>query len=94
MDTDEGQDMSQVSGKESPPVSDTPDEGDEPMPVPEDLSTTSGAQQNSKSERGMGSELLIFPKTHVSKSSYHMPQNGFVDQMAKAEDRMADKKDE
>ncbi|XP_021090292.1 DNA-binding protein Ikaros isoform X14 [Mesocricetus auratus] len=54
MDTDEGQDMSQVSGKESPPVSDTPDEGDEPMPVPEDLSTTSGAQQNSKSERGMG----------------------------------------
>ncbi|XP_021090293.1 DNA-binding protein Ikaros isoform X16 [Mesocricetus auratus] len=53
MDTDEGQDMSQVSGKESPPVSDTPDEGDEPMPVPEDLSTTSGAQQNSKSERGM-----------------------------------------
>ncbi|XP_052590482.1 DNA-binding protein Ikaros isoform X11 [Peromyscus californicus insignis] len=54
MDADEGQDMSQVSGKESPPVSDTPDEGDEPMPVPEDLSTTSGAQQNSKSERGMG----------------------------------------
>nr|XP_048291402.1 DNA-binding protein Ikaros isoform X18 [Myodes glareolus] len=53
MDADEGQDMSQVSGKESPPVSDTPDEGDEPMPVPEDLSTTSGAQQNSKSERGM-----------------------------------------
>ncbi|XP_008768540.3 DNA-binding protein Ikaros isoform X10 [Rattus norvegicus] len=53
MDVDEGQDMSQVSGKESPPVSDTPDEGDEPMPVPEDLST-SGAQQNSKSDRGMG----------------------------------------
>ncbi|XP_049997150.1 DNA-binding protein Ikaros isoform X7 [Alexandromys fortis] len=54
MDADEGQDMSQVSGKESPPVSDTPDEGDEPMPVPEDLSTNSGSQQNSKSERGMG----------------------------------------
>ncbi|XP_051056649.1 DNA-binding protein Ikaros isoform X11 [Phodopus roborovskii] len=54
MDADEGQDMSQVSGKESPPVSDTPDEGDEPMPVPEDLSTTSGAQQNSKTDRGMG----------------------------------------
>uniref|UniRef100_Q03267-3 Isoform II of DNA-binding protein Ikaros n=1 Tax=Mus musculus TaxID=10090 RepID=Q03267-3 len=53
MDVDEGQDMSQVSGKESPPVSDTPDEGDEPMPVPEDLSTTSGAQQNSKSDRGV-----------------------------------------
>ncbi|XP_069442706.1 DNA-binding protein Ikaros isoform X27 [Ovis canadensis] len=54
MDTDEGQDMSQVSGKESPPVSDTPDDSDEPMPVPEDLSTTSGGQQSSKSERGLG----------------------------------------
>ncbi|XP_032944049.1 DNA-binding protein Ikaros isoform X6 [Rhinolophus ferrumequinum] len=54
MDADEGQDMSQVSGKESPPVSDTADDGDEPMPVPEDLSTTSGGQQNAKSERGVG----------------------------------------
>uniref|UniRef100_A0A3Q1MGE7 IKAROS family zinc finger 1 n=1 Tax=Bos taurus TaxID=9913 RepID=A0A3Q1MGE7_BOVIN len=53
MDADEGQDMSQVSGKESPPVSDTPDDSDEPMPVPEDLSTTSGGQQSSKSERGL-----------------------------------------
>lgn len=51
--------MSQVSGKESPPVSDTPDEGDEPMPVPEDLSTTSGAQQNSKSDRGMASNVKV-----------------------------------
>ncbi|XP_021502866.1 DNA-binding protein Ikaros isoform X6 [Meriones unguiculatus] len=59
MDADESQDMSQVSGKESPPVSDTPDEGDEPMPVPEDLSTTSGAQQNSKSERGMASNVKV-----------------------------------
>ncbi|XP_011513376.1 DNA-binding protein Ikaros isoform X12 [Macaca nemestrina] len=54
MDADEGQDMSQVSGKESPPVSDTPDEGDEPMPIPEDLSTTSGGQQSSKSDRVVG----------------------------------------
>ncbi|XP_004438413.1 PREDICTED: DNA-binding protein Ikaros isoform X6 [Ceratotherium simum simum] len=59
MDADEGQDMSQVSGKESPPVSDTPDDGDEPMPVPEDLSTTSGGQQNSKSERGVASNVKV-----------------------------------
>ncbi|XP_075862370.1 DNA-binding protein Ikaros isoform X13 [Microcebus murinus] len=53
MDADDSQDMSQVSGKESPPASDTPDDGDEPMPVPEDLSTTSGGQQSSKSERAV-----------------------------------------
>nr|XP_044991397.1 DNA-binding protein Ikaros isoform X3 [Jaculus jaculus] len=58
MDADESQDMSQVSGKESPPVSDTPDDGDEPMPVPEDLST-SGAQPNSKSERGVASNVKV-----------------------------------
>ncbi|XP_015422352.1 PREDICTED: DNA-binding protein Ikaros [Myotis davidii] len=52
MDGDEGQDLSQVSGKESPPVSDTPEDSDEPMPVPEDLSTTSGGQQGAKADRG------------------------------------------
>ncbi|XP_061445139.1 DNA-binding protein Ikaros isoform X2 [Rhineura floridana] len=51
METDEAQDMSQVSGKESPPVSDVPDDADEPMPVPEDLSTSTGGQQNSRNER-------------------------------------------
>ncbi|XP_075413634.1 DNA-binding protein Ikaros isoform X11 [Tenrec ecaudatus] len=53
MEADDGQDMSQISGKESPPISDTPDDGDEPMPVPEDLSTTSGGQQSSKNERSV-----------------------------------------
>ncbi|KAM5274013.1 DNA-binding protein Ikaros isoform 17-T17 [Ctenodactylus gundi] len=52
MEVDESQDMSQTSGKDSPPVSDTPEDSDEPMP--EDLSTTSGGQQNSKSERTVG----------------------------------------
>ncbi|XP_062466869.1 DNA-binding protein Ikaros isoform X5 [Pezoporus occidentalis] len=51
METDEAQDMSQVSGKESPPVSDVPDDADEPMPVPEDLSTSTGGQQSAKNER-------------------------------------------
>lgn len=32
-------------------MSDTPDDSDEPMPVPEDLSTTSGGQQGAKGDR-------------------------------------------
>uniref|UniRef100_A0A4X1TDL0 IKAROS family zinc finger 1 n=1 Tax=Sus scrofa TaxID=9823 RepID=A0A4X1TDL0_PIG len=59
MDADESQDVSQVSGKESPPVSDTADDGDEPMPVPEDLSTTSGGQQNCKGERGAAGNVKV-----------------------------------
>ncbi|XP_058689366.1 DNA-binding protein Ikaros isoform X3 [Poecile atricapillus] len=54
METDEAQDMSQVSGKESPPTSDVPDDPDEPMPIPEDLSTSSGGQQSSKNDRILG----------------------------------------
>ncbi|KAM6410745.1 DNA-binding protein Ikaros isoform 11-T20 [Pluvialis apricaria] len=54
METDEAQDMSQVSGKESPPISDVPDDADEPMPVPEDLSTSTGGQQSAKNERVLG----------------------------------------
>uniref|UniRef100_A0A8D0HI12 IKAROS family zinc finger 1 n=1 Tax=Sphenodon punctatus TaxID=8508 RepID=A0A8D0HI12_SPHPU len=60
METDEAQDMSQVSGKESPPVSDVADDADEPMPVPEDLSTSTGGQQNSKNnERVLASNIKI-----------------------------------
>nr|XP_009508389.1 PREDICTED: DNA-binding protein Ikaros isoform X7 [Phalacrocorax carbo] len=54
METDEAQDMSQVSGKESPPISDVPDDADEPMPVPEDLSTSTGGQQSAKNDRVLG----------------------------------------
>ncbi|KAM8810674.1 DNA-binding protein Ikaros isoform 5-T5 [Eudromia elegans] len=59
METDEAQDMSQVSGKESPPISDVPDDADEPMPIPEDLSTSTGGQQNSKNERVLAGTIKI-----------------------------------
>ncbi|XP_023399999.1 DNA-binding protein Ikaros isoform X23 [Loxodonta africana] len=76
MEADDGQDMSQISGKESPPISDTPDDGDEPMPVPEDLSTTSGGQQNSKNERGMvtyGADGFRDFHAIIPKSFSHTP---------------------
>ncbi|XP_070623526.1 DNA-binding protein Ikaros isoform X8 [Erythrolamprus reginae] len=59
METDEAQDMSQVSGKESPPVSDPPDDIDEPMPVPEDLSTSTGGLPNSRNERILASNIKV-----------------------------------
>lgn len=38
-------------------MSDTPEDSDEPMPVPEDLSTTSGGQQGAKADRGAGESV-------------------------------------
>ncbi|XP_068939795.1 DNA-binding protein Ikaros isoform X11 [Petaurus breviceps papuanus] len=84
METDEAQDMSQVSGKESPSVSDVPDDSDEPMPVPEDLSTTSGGQQNSKNERvlvtygaeGFRDFHALIPKSYSRERPFQCNQCG------------------
>ncbi|KAM5274015.1 DNA-binding protein Ikaros isoform 19-T19 [Ctenodactylus gundi] len=65
MEVDESQDMSQTSGKDSPPVSDTPEDSDEPMP--EDLSTTSGGQQNSKSERTVACNVKVEAQSDEDK---------------------------
>ncbi|XP_041100874.1 DNA-binding protein Ikaros-like isoform X7 [Polyodon spathula] len=58
METEEAQDMSQGSGQESPTANDVPEETDEPMPVPEDLSATSGQQQTPKNEKVLGEKRL------------------------------------
>ncbi|XP_063308106.1 DNA-binding protein Ikaros isoform X3 [Pelobates fuscus] len=54
METDEAQDMTQMSGNQSPALSDGLDDTDEPMPVPEDLSTSATSQHNSKNEKSIG----------------------------------------
>ncbi|XP_039592395.1 DNA-binding protein Ikaros isoform X13 [Polypterus senegalus] len=54
MEIEEAQDMSQVSGRESPSVNDIPEENDEPMPVPEDLSATAGQQHAPKNDKVLG----------------------------------------
>ncbi|XP_041422048.1 DNA-binding protein Ikaros isoform X2 [Xenopus laevis] len=53
METDEAQDITQMSGTQSPAMSDGLDDPDEPMPVPEDLSTNAASQQNSKNEKSI-----------------------------------------
>ncbi|XP_041331924.1 DNA-binding protein Ikaros isoform X3 [Pyrgilauda ruficollis] len=68
METDEAQDMSQVSGKESPPTSDVPDDPDEPMPIPEDLSTSTGGQQSSKNDRILAAYFSVLRKPPSTSS--------------------------
>ncbi|XP_043920756.1 DNA-binding protein Ikaros isoform X2 [Protopterus annectens] len=59
METDEAQDMSQSTGKETPPVNELSEDVEEPMPVPEDLSASSAAQQNSKNERILAGNIKV-----------------------------------
>ncbi|KAL4617201.1 DNA-binding protein Ikaros-like [Arapaima gigas] len=51
METQESQELSQMSGRDSPPTNEALEEADEPMPVPEDLSASSGQQQQQQQQQ-------------------------------------------
>nr|XP_054605895.1 DNA-binding protein Ikaros isoform X5 [Nothobranchius furzeri] len=52
METEEAQEMAQMSGRESPPANEASEEAEEPMAVPEDLSAGSAHQQNNRGDKG------------------------------------------
>ncbi|XP_056147310.1 DNA-binding protein Ikaros isoform X1 [Lampris incognitus] len=51
METEEAQEMSQMPGRDSPPMNDASEEADEPMAIPEDLSASSTHQQNNRGDK-------------------------------------------
>ncbi|XP_075068747.1 DNA-binding protein Ikaros isoform X2 [Mixophyes fleayi] len=67
METDEAQDMTQMSGNQSPVISDGLDDNDEPMPLPEDLSTNAGSQQASKNEKSNAGNIKV--ETHSDEEN-------------------------
>ncbi|XP_053731515.1 DNA-binding protein Ikaros isoform X5 [Synchiropus splendidus] len=52
METEEAQEMAQMPGRETPPANETSEDAEEPMAVPEDLSTSSSLQQNNRGDKG------------------------------------------
>uniref|UniRef100_A0A6I8QA61 IKAROS family zinc finger 1 n=1 Tax=Xenopus tropicalis TaxID=8364 RepID=A0A6I8QA61_XENTR len=48
-----------ITGNQSPAMSDGLDDPDEPMPVPEDLSTNAASQQNSKNEKSIAGNIKM-----------------------------------
>ncbi|KAM5157573.1 DNA-binding protein Ikaros isoform 4-T4 [Mantella aurantiaca] len=67
METDEVQDMAQMSGNPpSPTLSDSLDDNDEPMPMPEDLSTNAGSQ-NAKNEKSLADNIKV--ETHSDEEN-------------------------
>ncbi|KAM4687273.1 DNA-binding protein Ikaros isoform 2-T2 [Discoglossus pictus] len=67
METDEAQDMTQMSGNQSPAMSDGLEDPDEPMPVPEDLSTNAGSQQNSRNEKSLAGNIKV--EAHIDEEN-------------------------
>ncbi|XP_053535656.1 DNA-binding protein Ikaros isoform X4 [Ictalurus punctatus] len=54
METEEAQEMSQIAGRDSPTTNEGAEEQEEAMPVPEDLSTSTGLQQNNRTDKPTG----------------------------------------
>ncbi|XP_062375515.1 DNA-binding protein Ikaros isoform X4 [Sardina pilchardus] len=60
METEEAQEMSQMPGQDSPLANEASEEMDEAMPVPEDLSATSGLQQNNRTDnKGLACNIKV-----------------------------------
>uniref|UniRef100_A0A9J8CLH3 IKAROS family zinc finger 1 (Ikaros) n=2 Tax=Cyprinus carpio TaxID=7962 RepID=A0A9J8CLH3_CYPCA len=51
METEEAQEMSQITGRDSPTANEGGEDQDEAMPVPEDLSASTGLQHNNRTEK-------------------------------------------
>ncbi|XP_026794854.1 DNA-binding protein Ikaros isoform X3 [Pangasianodon hypophthalmus] len=54
METEEAQEMSQIAGRDSPTTNEGAEEQEEAMPVPEDLSTSTGLQHNNRTDKPTG----------------------------------------
>ncbi|XP_077053179.1 DNA-binding protein Ikaros isoform X7 [Siphateles boraxobius] len=54
METEEAQEMSQITGRDSPTAIEGGEDQDEPMPVPEDLSASTGLQHNNRTDKPLG----------------------------------------
>ncbi|KAM4028226.1 DNA-binding protein Ikaros isoform 3-T3 [Anomaloglossus baeobatrachus] len=67
METDEAQDMTQMSGNQSPAISDGLEDNDEPMPMPEDLSTNAASQQIAKTEKSIAGNIKV--ETHSDEEN-------------------------
>ncbi|XP_030626986.1 DNA-binding protein Ikaros [Chanos chanos] len=59
METEEAQEMSQMAERESPVATEAVEEPEETMPVPEDLSTSSSLQQNSRAEKPLACSIKV-----------------------------------
>ncbi|XP_051504131.1 DNA-binding protein Ikaros-like isoform X3 [Myxocyprinus asiaticus] len=54
METEEAQEISQIAGTDSPTANEVGEDQDEAMPVPEDLSASTGLQHNNRTDKPLG----------------------------------------
>ncbi|XP_043110760.1 DNA-binding protein Ikaros isoform X1 [Puntigrus tetrazona] len=59
METEEAQEMSQITGRDSPTANEGAEDQDEAMPVPEDLSASTGLQHNNRTDKPLACNIKV-----------------------------------
>ncbi|XP_016368151.1 DNA-binding protein Ikaros-like isoform X2 [Sinocyclocheilus rhinocerous] len=59
METEEAQEMSQITGGDSPNANEAGEDQDEAMPVPEDLSASTGLQHNNRTDKPLACNIKV-----------------------------------
>ncbi|XP_046729999.1 DNA-binding protein Ikaros isoform X2 [Silurus meridionalis] len=59
METEEAQEMSQITGRDSPTTNEGAEDQEEAMPVPEDLSTSTGLQHNNRTDKPTACNIKV-----------------------------------
>uniref|UniRef100_A0A8C1Q9C5 IKAROS family zinc finger 1 (Ikaros) n=2 Tax=Cyprinus carpio TaxID=7962 RepID=A0A8C1Q9C5_CYPCA len=59
METEEAQEMSQITGGDSPNANEGGEDQDEAMPVPEDLSASTGLQHNNRTDKPLACNIKV-----------------------------------
>ncbi|XP_048060307.1 DNA-binding protein Ikaros isoform X5 [Megalobrama amblycephala] len=80
METEEAQEMSQITGRDSPTANDGGEDQDEAMPVPEDLSASTGLQHNNRTDKPLG-PLPSFPACNIKVEARSDEENGLTCEM-------------
>ncbi|XP_052469517.1 DNA-binding protein Ikaros-like isoform X4 [Carassius gibelio] len=85
METEEAQEMSQITGGDSPNANDGGEDQDEAMPVPEDLSASTGLQHNNRTDKPLACNIKVEARSD-EENGLACEMNGEEEEECAAED--------
>ncbi|XP_026134736.1 DNA-binding protein Ikaros-like isoform X6 [Carassius auratus] len=85
METEEAQEMSQITGGDSPNANEGGEDQDEAMPVPEDLSASTGLQHNNRTDKPLACNIKVEARSD-EENGLACEMNGEEEEECAAED--------
>ncbi|XP_048060308.1 DNA-binding protein Ikaros isoform X4 [Chanodichthys erythropterus] len=89
METEEAQEMSQITGRDSPTANDGGEDQDEAMPVPEDLSASTGLQHNNRTDKPLACNIKVEARSD-EENGLTCEMNGEAEECAAEDLRVLD----